>query len=54
MRAQSTSLRQVLLSPSVGFYRLAESGGWVAPVVLTTLVGLFRRRLGGAKTTTGP
>jgi len=50
MRAQWTSLRQVLLSPSVGFYRLAESGGWVAPVVLTTLVGLFSGGMDSLKT----
>jgi len=35
-----TSVRQVLASPTLGFYRLAESGEWLAPLALATFIGL--------------
>jgi hypothetical protein len=35
-----TSVRQVLTSPTLGFFRLAENGEWLAPLVLATFIGL--------------
>jgi len=45
-----TSVRQVVASPTLGFFRLAENGEWLVPLVLTTFIGLVGGGMDALKT----